>query len=55
MTPVKFLANVISRSEATRNILNDNDLRFLASFEMTENRTRNDEIIWFLQDTLFLK
>ncbi|RKZ31160.1 hypothetical protein DRQ36_03020 [bacterium] len=55
MTTAELLANVISRSIATRNLLDANDLRFLASLEMTENRTRNDETIRFLQDTLILK
>ncbi|RKZ31046.1 hypothetical protein DRQ36_03405 [bacterium] len=40
MTPANLVANVISRSEATRNLLNDNDLRFLAD-------GRNDKILYF--------
>jgi len=40
MTPAELLANVVSRSEATRNLLNDNDLRFLAY-------ARNDKILYF--------
>ncbi len=39
-TPAELLANVISRSEAMRNLLNDNDLRFLAD-------ARNDKILYF--------
>jgi len=40
MNPAELLANVISRGEATRNFLNDNDLRFLVY-------ARNDKILYF--------
>ncbi len=42
MTPAELLANVISRSEATRNLLNDNNLRFLPY-------ARNDKILYFAE------
>jgi len=35
-----LLVNAISRNEAMRNLLNDNDLRFLAD-------ARNDKILYF--------
>jgi len=40
MTPGESLANVVSRGEATRNLLNNDDLRFLAD-------ARNDKILYF--------
>ena len=40
MTPAELLANVIARSEATRNLLNDNGLGFLPY-------AWNDKILYF--------